>query len=282
MSAEAGASSVAAASPAAPFEHPPEGDAATAFLRRAQLAEDRLAEVLGAYRTLKRENDGHRERVTRNLERRYEGRRERLLMRFIEVLDNLDRALEAAETAFASEALVQGMILVRAQLLHLLNEEGLERIPVLGLPYDPHLSEAVETVSVSDPEQHQVVVKELLRGYRLNGRVARASRVVVAQYAQAGLDGDGAASTRALPPLGVDLRASTHSWRAPVAAPPEAELEHQPLSSADGPSLEEIIARAESLDRGDGQAIELAELDGDTDGALLDDDVDAVEEDERR
>ena len=72
---------------------------------------------------------------------------------------------------------------MRTQLLQTLQDEGLERIPVLGLPYDPHISEAVETQPVDDPEHHHVVVKELLRGYRLNGRVARASRVIVGEHA---------------------------------------------------------------------------------------------------
>ncbi len=237
VSAEAGARDVPTAatspSPAAGVSPPPQGgDRAEAFLRRAHLAEDRLEEVLSAYRTLKRENDGHRERVTRNIERRYEGRRERLLLRFIEILDNLDRALEAAETSFASASLVEGLILVRTQLLNTLKDEGLERIPALGLAYDPHHSEAVETRAVGEPDQHHVVVKELLRGYRLNGRVARAARVVVGEYA------DG--STPSLAPGSTDAPASSSSASgAPAAASPGTEL-----------SLDEIIAHAEAIDRG--------------------------------
>lgn len=165
------------------LEPPPGSDAAEAFQQRARLAEDRLAEVLAAYRTLRTENDAFRERTTKNLERRYDQRRERLLLKFIEILDNLDRALEAAEETYAGQPLIEGLIIVRTQLLQTLQEEGLERIPVLGLPYDPNFSEAVETRPVDDPDHHHLVVKELLRGYRLNGRIARASRVVVGQYA---------------------------------------------------------------------------------------------------
>jgi molecular chaperone GrpE len=150
--------------------------------RKTRLAEDRLAEVLNAYRKLKSDNEGFRERITRNQERKYEQRRERLLLRFIDILDNLDRALEAAESAHASNSLIEGLILVRTQLLQTLQEEGLERIPVLGLPYDPNFSEAVGTQAVEDAEHHHVVVRELLRGYRLNGRVARASRVVIGEH----------------------------------------------------------------------------------------------------
>src|SRR4029450_4538949 len=126
--------------------------------------------------------DAFRERTTKNLERRYDQRRERLLLKFIEILDNLDRALEAAEETYAGQPLIEGLIIVRTQLLQTLQEEGLERIPVIGLPFDPNFSEAVETRPVDDPDHHHVVVKELLRGYRLNGRIARASRVIVGVY----------------------------------------------------------------------------------------------------
>jgi molecular chaperone GrpE len=182
--AQAGAPTPAtdASAPALP-EGPPELlEAAQEFERRARLAEDRLAEVLGAYRQLKTDNESFRERATKNLERRFDQRRERLLLKFIDILDNLDRALEATEQSYAGGPLIEGLFLVRTQLLQTLQEEGLERIPVLGLPYDPNFSEAVGTAPVRDAEHHHVVVKELLRGYRLNGRIARASRVVVGEY----------------------------------------------------------------------------------------------------
>jgi molecular chaperone GrpE len=165
------------------LSRPSDTGTAEHFERRARLAEDRLTEVLTAYRQARTENEGFRERVTRDVERQYDRRRERLLLRFIDILDNLDRALEAAETTHAGNPLVEGLILVRTQLLQTLQQEGLERIPVLGLPFDPSVSEAVGTCPVSDPEHEHVVVKELLRGYRLHGRVARASRVLVGTYA---------------------------------------------------------------------------------------------------
>jgi molecular chaperone GrpE len=168
------------------LEAPPEAGAAEHFERRARLAEDRLTEVLAAYRQVKTENEGFRDRVTRDVERQFERRREKLLLKFIEILDNLDRALEAAEQTYAGNPLIEGLILVRTQLLQTLQQEGLERVPALGLPYDPAFSEAVGTQAVEDPDQDQVVVREMLRGYRLHGRVARASRVVVGEYQEGG------------------------------------------------------------------------------------------------
>jgi molecular chaperone GrpE len=157
----------------------PEADA---HARRARLAEDRLAEVLAAYRALKQETEAYRERMSRGIERRFEERRDQLLVKFIEILDNFDRALDAAEKSGAHTSLIEGLILVRTQLVQTLKDQGLERIPVLGLPFDPEASEVVQMETVDDPDQDQVVIRELQRGYRLGGRVARASRVIVAQY----------------------------------------------------------------------------------------------------
>jgi molecular chaperone GrpE len=203
------------------LEAPPGSGRAEAFHQRARLAEDRLAEVLAAYRKLKVETDAHRERTTRNLERRYQQRHEELLLRFMDILDNLDRALDAAETSYGGQPLIEGLILVRTQLVQTLQEQGLERIPVLGLPYDPHVSEVVATTPVSDPDQHHVVMKEMLRGYRISGRVARASQVVVGEY--------GAAS-----------EASPTANTQPIPVQPPA-----PEAEADEESLEQILARAE-------------------------------------
>jgi molecular chaperone GrpE len=229
-----GAAALEAALSAAPAD-----TASSAYLQRAQLAEDRLGEVLAAYRTLRTENEGFRERQTRNLERRFDQRRERLLLRFIDILDNFDRALESAETSYAGAPLIDGLILVRTQLLQMLKDEGLDRIPVLGLPYDPHTSEAVATQPVDDPDHHHFVVKDVQRGYRLNGKLARPARVIVGEYAFA-----------ETPPAGAHeephaaLESSTGDALAEEA---EAELPEAPDIEGD-PELDAIIARIEARD----------------------------------
>ena len=202
----------------APAEAPP----GNPLEQRARLAEDRLTEVMAAYRTLKKENEDVRERQSRNMERRFDQRRERLLLKFIDVLDNLDRALEAAQTSFAGQPLVEGMILVRTQLLQTLQDEGLDRIPVVGLAFDPAVSESVSTAPVTEPEQDHMVVKELLRGYRLNGRVARASRVVIGVFEGAKAEAP-APSVAATPSPAAEFdpaTAETARIPAPPAPPP--------------------------------------------------------------
>jgi molecular chaperone GrpE len=208
------------------LEPPPETGAAEHFERRARLAEDRLTEVLGAYRQVKTENEGFRERVSRDVERQFERRREKLLLKFIDILDNLDRALEAAELTYAGNPLIEGLILVRTQLLQTLQQEGLERVPALGLPYDPAFSEAVGTQPVEDPEHDQVVVREMLRGYRLHGRVARHSRVMVGQYREGGVAAT--ASTRQ-DLIGADEEQAAAQAMADIAAADTIPLDERTL-----------------------------------------------------
>jgi len=92
---------------------------------------------------------------------------------------------------------------------------------VLGLPFDPHVSEAVATEPVEEAEHHNVVIKELQRGWRLKDRIARPSRVVLGEYR----DSTGATPREAAPKE--------------ASAKPPGEGE---------PSLEDIIARTEAED----------------------------------
>jgi molecular chaperone GrpE len=239
-SPEGGPSPLAEASaPPAPAE--PAAAPTNPSEQRARLAEDRLAEVLAAYRTLKNENEDFRERQSRNLERRFEQRRERLLLKFIDVLDNLDRGLEAAQTSYAGQPLLEGMILVRTQLLQTLQDEGLDRIPVLGLPFDPAVSESVGTEAVKEAEQHHLVVKELLRGYRLNGRIVRPSRVLIGIFA--------GAEAPAAAPEGAAVPAVAETPSAETPIPVSVEL--PPAEAAVAPVVPEIVpadvASAEAL-----------------------------------
>ncbi len=150
--------------------------------QRARAAEQRLTEVVGAYRQLKQETEGYRDRLRRDVERRYERKHEQLLVGFVEILDNFERALDVAQQSGASGSFIEGLILVRTQLVQMLQEQGLSWIPVRGLPFDPECSEVVDMEATDDSSYDQVVIRELQRGYRLNGKVVRHAQVVVGQY----------------------------------------------------------------------------------------------------
>jgi molecular chaperone GrpE len=93
------------------------------------------------------------------------------------VLDNFERALEAARKAGAT-SIVEGLEMVHRQLLATLAKHGVEPIPALGQPFDPNQHEALmQQPHAEHPEG--TVVGELTRGYRLRDRVLRPSQVAV-------------------------------------------------------------------------------------------------------
>ncbi|HEU5116245.1 MAG TPA: nucleotide exchange factor GrpE, partial [Isosphaeraceae bacterium] len=95
----------------------------------------------------------------------------------LHVLDNFERALEAARASGAS-SIAEGLDLVYKQLLGTLAKHGVEPIESVGQPFDPNMHEAL--TQVPDPEHPEgTVVKEFSKGYRIKDRVLRPSRVAV-------------------------------------------------------------------------------------------------------
>jgi len=92
------------------------------------------------------------------------------------VLDDLERALEAAE-AHEEAKLEEGVALVARSLAAVLRKEGLQEVPSEG-KFDPHVHEAL----LSQPSEAEAgsVIEVLQKGYRLGDRVLRPARVVVA------------------------------------------------------------------------------------------------------
>jgi molecular chaperone GrpE len=161
---------------------------AEAELLRKTIAEkdSQLSQVMTAYRSLKKETEKLRKRMENQQRRRLEQSKGDFIAQFVEVLDNLDRAIESIESNFDSDSVLEGIILVRSRMVQLLREEGLEKIFVGGQPFDPTHSEAAGIEPVEDESQDNVVLKELQRGYMLKGGLLRPARVVVGRYTRTG------------------------------------------------------------------------------------------------
>jgi molecular chaperone GrpE len=103
----------------------------------------------------------------------------------IGVIDNLERALEAAGTAPGAEAasddpLSQGIVLTYRELCGVLERAGVESYDPKGEQFDPSWHEALQKVAVEDGESG-TVVETMQKGYRLGDQVLRAARVVVSE-----------------------------------------------------------------------------------------------------
>ncbi|MEY2598049.1 MAG: hypothetical protein RLZZ142_308 [Verrucomicrobiota bacterium] len=101
-----------------------------------------------------------------------------LIERLVPVLDNFDLGLSAARSTEGASVIVEGMDMVRRQLLEVLAQQGVETLEAEGHPFDPNLHEAVsQEASATVPEGS--VVRQLRKGYRMKDRLVRASLVVV-------------------------------------------------------------------------------------------------------
>jgi molecular chaperone GrpE len=105
-----------------------------------------------------------------------------MLGELLEVLDNLDRALEAAAATQSVDALLEGVRLIRSQFLSRLESAGITALDALHQPFDPALHEAVTTVPVASPEDDDRVVGVIRSGYRIGDDVLRPAMVAVGKH----------------------------------------------------------------------------------------------------
>lgn len=142
---------------------------------------DRIAqerdEYLNLAQRVQADFDNYRRRNQNVREEAYnEGVRD-TLVKFLPVLDNLERALQAQ----GQEAdLREGVLLVNRQFVSLLNAAGVEEIKAEGEPFDPNLHNAV-LQEAAPGAQSGSVTAVMLKGYCMQGRVLRHSMVKVAE-----------------------------------------------------------------------------------------------------
>lgn len=145
----------------------------------AQLADARAEAAANwdKYLRERAEMDNFRKRQERVAVDRVRREKRELLHKVLEVMDNLDRAMRFEES-LDRESLHQGLRMVQWQLNELLKGEGLEPVPTVGQPFDPHIHEAVETVE-SDEHPEGTIVEEIRKGYMLGDEMLRPARVKV-------------------------------------------------------------------------------------------------------
>ena len=149
----------------------------------AQVAEkDRIAqEYIAKYRQAASEFEESRLRLRREISKDVERGRREILSDLLEVVDNLDRAIESAKQPAGAEALLQGVEMVRRQFLAKLEALGVRRIEASGETFDPALHEAISTVPASSPEEDGRVIGIIRHGYRMGEDVLRPASVAVAK-----------------------------------------------------------------------------------------------------
>jgi molecular chaperone GrpE len=128
--------------------------------------------------------DNYRKRVERERGETYNRVVAEVVKQLLPVMDNLRRAHEAESSAGATESqefrnFLHGVELISKQLNGVLESLGIEPVPTVGHPFDPHFHEAIATEQ-TDEFEPDTVMQEIVRGYRLGEKLLRPAMVKVA------------------------------------------------------------------------------------------------------
>jgi molecular chaperone GrpE len=147
-------------------------------------------EYLELAQRTKADFENYRKRVARETAEALARGKADLARQLLPALDNLERALEAGDDARARESalslreshegLVKGVAMVRDELHSRLESAGVESFDPTGEKFNPQLHEALSTMPAEGTESG-VVLETVEKGYRLNGQVLRAAKVVVSR-----------------------------------------------------------------------------------------------------
>jgi molecular chaperone GrpE len=107
--------------------------------------------------------------------------KEMIIKSLLPVLDNFEHTFQNARSADNIDSLIKGIKIIYDQMLSILQSYGIEQIQALGENFDPALHEAM--LQKAEPQQQDnLVLEEFQKGYKLNGRVIRPSRVIVNKW----------------------------------------------------------------------------------------------------
>jgi molecular chaperone GrpE len=143
-----------------------------------------LQDAIARYRAASDEFDQSRARLRREISKEIERGRREILADLLDVVDNLDRAIEAARGGAAADtfdALIKGVEMVRRQFLSKLEGFGVTRIEAEGQPFDPSVHEAVSAVPAPSAADDGRILGVVRQGYRVGDDVLRPAAVAVAK-----------------------------------------------------------------------------------------------------
>lgn len=130
---------------------------------------------------LQAEFDNYRKRTLREKLELVSAGGEEVIKPLLAVMDDFDRALGAMQSAGDVASVKQGVELIRQKLIDTLRARGLNEIEAVGQPLDTDLHEAITLLPVEDVSRKGTVVEVVQKGYKLNDKVLRHSKVVVGE-----------------------------------------------------------------------------------------------------
>ena len=141
---------------------------------------DELAELKDAHIRLIAEYDNYRKRTVKEKAELIKNGGERVLIGILPVIDDFERALNNITPEADCESVMKGVTLIYNKFMTFLKQNGVQPLQAVGELFDDEIFDAIATVPASDEESKGKVIDCVLTGYKLNDKVIRHSKVVVA------------------------------------------------------------------------------------------------------
>lgn len=142
---------------------------------------DKAKDCLDRLARLQADFENARKRIDKEKQDFVRFANEGIILELLNVLDDLERAVELAQTQHQdTAAFLKGIEMIMAHLYEMLKEHGVKLIEAQGKIFDPHFHEALTQVENKDLPEH-TIVEELQKGYLLNDRMIRTSKVKVSK-----------------------------------------------------------------------------------------------------
>ncbi|MFC1636042.1 nucleotide exchange factor GrpE [Planctomycetota bacterium] len=160
--------------------------------KEAKKKNDELEELRGTIESLQKEKDelfgqlqrisadyaNYQKRVPKQIGDTISYEKERIIKSLLPALDNFEHTLQNAHSAEDVDVFVKGIQIIYDQLIEILKSHNVEQIKALDETFDPAVHEAMTQQTDTSKDQN-VVLEEFQKGYTLNGRVIRPSKVIV-------------------------------------------------------------------------------------------------------
>lgn len=149
--------------------------------KKEATVEEKLAELQDRYLRLTAEYDNFRKRTLKEKIDLQKSANERLLEALLPVADDFDRAIQSVEEAKDIEAVKEGMKLISGKFQGFLTQQGVKEIEALKLTFDTDVHEAITKIPAPSKKLKGKVVDVVQKGYFLNEKVLRFSKVVIGE-----------------------------------------------------------------------------------------------------
>lgn len=143
--------------------------------------EEKIRELQEKYLRLSAEFDNYRKRTLKERAELFKSAGEETITKVLPVLDDFERALVSMEEASDIEAVKSGVNLIYNKLKETLTQQGLKEIPAEGEEFDTDMHEAITKIPAPDEKLKGKIVDVVEKGYYLNDKVIRYSKVVIGE-----------------------------------------------------------------------------------------------------